>query len=184
MFETSTSGWLSTGWWFQIFTMEKWAFHHCRPFQNQGSKKGPESHYLDPAWYHLCRLASENKKYLEDKICNLASNWWFFAGKSPNCCTVFWWEKRSGKYTSSTWNNWSFFGGVSRETFPPPRRAPRRCRTWLVPSIPPFKDTSSFLAERKNGRHLEADFFFRIGCFQKIRGKHPKMDGENNGKPY
>ena len=34
-------------------------------------------------------------------------------------------------------------------------------------SYPPFKDKAVFWAERKNGRNLEAEFFFELGVSKK-----------------
>ena len=38
-------------------------------------------------------------------------------------------------------------------------------------------------ATHRPGLH-QMDGEFQVGAFPKKRGKTPKMDGENNGKPY
>ena len=81
---------------------------------------------------------------------------------------------------SATWNNWSIFGGASRETsWAAPLKLGFRLQEGHHVGVEPGSGSkytpiqrhkAVFWQKKKMAPWLEADFFFRIGCFQKIGG--------------
>ena len=128
---------------------------------------GPSHQYLDPAWYHLCRLVSE--KSIEDNSATLLVLDGFLLGKSPNSFTFL----LVGK--SDPENTHLQLGNVAA-----PLKLGRRLQEGHHVGVEPgwfqvpASKTWQFLAEQKKFATWRLIFFFRIGCFQKIEGNTPK----------